>query len=44
MIVSGTEYEEIQVITEDGELIASITDADIIEKNGYKVVCIPTNG
>ncbi len=41
MIVSDKEYKEIQIITNDGELIASITDEDVIEKKGYKVVCVP---
>ncbi len=40
MIISDREYKEIQVIAEDGELIASITDKNIIEKEGYKVVCV----
>lgn len=41
MIIGNKEYKEIQVITEDGELISSTTDLDVIEKDGYKVVCIP---
>lgn len=41
MNISNIEYAEIQVLTEDDELIAIITDKDIIEKNGYKVVCVP---
>lgn len=44
MIISGKEYQEIQVILEDGELIVSITDLNVIEKDGYKVVCIPVDG
>ena len=43
MIISDKEYSEIQVLTEDNELIASITDENIIEKSGYKVVCVPVN-
>ncbi len=43
MIISDREYKEIQVIAEDGELIASITDKNIIEKEGYKVVCVPNS-
>lgn len=31
---------EIQVLTIDNQLIASITSENIIEKDGYKVVCI----
>lgn len=41
MVISDKEYKEIQIITNDSELIASITDADVIEKDGYKVVCVP---
>lgn len=41
MKISDQEYREIQIVTEDDELIASITDEDIIEKDGYKVVCVP---
>lgn len=39
MKIGGKEFQEVQV-TNDGELIASITDADVIEKAGYKVVCV----
>lgn len=39
LIISDKEYREIQIITEDDELIVSITDEDIIVKDGYKVVC-----
>lgn len=41
MIIGENEYSEIQIVTEDDELIASITDEDIIWKDGYKVVCVP---
>lgn len=41
MKISDKEVKEILIITEDDELIASITDENIIEKEGYKVVCIP---
>lgn len=41
MTISDKEYSEIQIVTKDGELIASITDVDVIEKEGYKVVCVP---
>lgn len=41
MIVADKEYSEIQIVTKDNELIASITDKDVIEKDGYKVVCVP---
>lgn len=40
MIISDKEYKEIQIITNDGELVASITDEDVIERDGYKVVCV----
>lgn len=42
MKIGENEIKEIQVITGDNELIASVTDKDIIEKSGYKVVCVPT--
>lgn len=41
MILDDKEIKEIQIITEENELIASITDENIIEKDGYKVVCVP---
>ncbi len=41
MVISDKEYSEIQIVTKDNELIASITDEDVIEKDGYKVVCVP---
>lgn len=41
MIIADKEYSEIQIVTGDNELIASITDEDVIEKSGYKVVCVP---
>lgn len=41
MVISDKEYSEIQILTKDNELIASITDEDIIEKKGCKVVCVP---
>lgn len=39
--ISDQEYREIQIVTEVDELIVSITDEDVIEKDGYKVVCVP---
>lgn len=39
--IGETKYREIQVLTEDDELIASITAENVIEKDGYKVVCVP---
>lgn len=41
MVIGNKEYREVQVITEDNELIVSITDKDFIEKSGYKVECVP---
>lgn len=41
MIISGKEYKEIQILTDENELAASITDEDVIEKEGCKVVCVP---
>ena len=32
---------EIHVTKEDGELVASIAEGNIIEKTGYKVICVP---
>lgn len=43
MVISDRQYSEIQILTEDDELIASITDENVIEKSGYKVVCVPVN-
>lgn len=40
MIIGGKEYKEIQIVAEDNELISSITDEDVIEKDGYKVVFV----
>lgn len=41
MKIGEQQIKEIQVITEDGELIVSITDEDVIEKLSYKVECMP---
>lgn len=41
MVISGEECKEIQILTEEDELLASITDENIIEKDGCKVVCVP---
>ena len=43
MKISENEYSEIQILGLDSELIASITDRDIIVQNEYKVVCVPNN-
>ena len=39
--IRENEIREIQIVTDDNELIVSITDNDVIEKSGYKVVCVP---
>ena len=41
MKIGENEVREIQIVTDDNELIASITDEDIIGKSEYKVVCVP---
>ncbi len=43
MRIADKEVSELQILTENDELIVSITDEDIIELDGYKVVCVPTN-
>ena len=40
MKISEIEYLEIRVVGSDNELIASITDTNIIVLDGYKVVCV----
>ena len=40
MKISENEYSEIRVVGSDNELIASITDTNIIVLDGYKVVCV----
>ena len=39
--IGKKEIQEILILTDDDELIASITDEDTIEEEGCKVVCIP---
>jgi hypothetical protein len=41
LIIGNKEYSEIQVTDEEGGLIASITDENIIEEKDCKVVCVP---
>lgn len=41
MIINNQNYKEIIITTTDGELIADITDENIIEQNGYRVECVP---
>lgn len=43
MEIAGKEYKELQVLTVDDELIVSVTDENAIEKEGYKVVCVPVS-
>lgn len=43
MTLNNKEIKEIQIITDENELIASVTDENIIEKDGYKVVCVPVS-
>lgn len=43
MTLNNREIKEIQITTNENELIASITDENIIEKDGYKVVCVPVS-
>jgi len=40
MKIGDKEVKEIQITTDAGELIASITDDDVIGKHGYKVECV----
>lgn len=37
MLLKNRDYKEIRVVNEDGVLLASITDEDIIEKDGFHV-------
>lgn len=41
MTIGGKEVKEIWVLTRDNELIASITDENVITKNGYDTYCVP---
>lgn len=40
MKIGNEEIREIQILTKEDGLIASITDENIIEENDYKVVCL----
>lgn len=40
MKINNHEIKEIRILTDEDELIISITDKDVIEKDGYKV-CLP---
>ena len=39
--IGNQEIKELQVINTEDDLIISITDDDMIELDGYKVVCVP---
>ncbi len=39
--IGNQEIKELQVINTEDDLIISITDDDVIELDGYKVVCVP---
>lgn len=39
--VGGGTFKEIQILRDEGELIASITGKDAIVADGYEVVCVP---
>lgn len=41
MTIGGKEVKEIWVLTRDNALIASITDENVITKNGYDTYCVP---
>ena len=43
MEIARKEYKELRVLTDDEELVISITDENVIEKAGYKVVCVPVS-
>ena len=40
MQIGGKDYSEILVTDEDGGLLASITDEDVVEEKNCKVVCV----
>lgn len=41
MKIGNNEYSEIIITDTENNLIASITDKDIIEEENCKVVCVP---
>lgn len=43
MKIGDKEYCEILVTDSDNNLLVSITDNDIIEENGCRVECVPTD-
>ena len=44
MIISEEEYSEILILGKDDELLASITDENVIESDACKVVYVPVEG
>ena len=43
MNISGKEYEDIIITAEDGEVLAVISDDEIVEKQCVKVILTPKN-
>lgn len=43
MKIGNKEIKEIQILTKDDELVASITDENIIEEQDFKVICVPVD-
>lgn len=43
MEIAGKEYKELRVLADNDELVVSITDENVIEADGYKVVCVPVS-
>lgn len=43
MNIFGKEYEDIIITAEDGEVLAVISDDEIIEKKDVKVILTPKN-
>lgn len=41
MKIGDKEYSEILITDEDNNLLASITDEDVIEEKNCKVACVP---
>ena len=43
MVIGDKEYKEIIITDNEDNLLASITDENIIVENDCKVVCVPIN-
>lgn len=43
MNIAGKEFKEILIIKDNEELVISITDENVIEKEGYKAICVPVS-